>query len=66
MHHEGTAIRIAREAQGLSLRELAALAGVDHAYLSRVERGVAAKPSERWKQAVIAALAARLAERSVA
>jgi transcriptional regulator with XRE-family HTH domain len=29
-----------RQAQGLSLRQLAALAGVDHAMIDRYERGV--------------------------
>lgn len=35
----GKAIRVAREAQGLSQEKLAFNAGVDRTYLGRVERG---------------------------
>jgi len=35
-----------REQRGLSLRELAQLAGIDHAYIYRLEAGEKASPSE--------------------
>lgn len=40
----GTALRVIREALGLSARELAARAGIDPSFLSRLERG-ARQPS---------------------
>lgn len=36
----GSRLRAAREIQGRGLRDVAREAGVDHAYLSRVERGL--------------------------
>lgn len=61
MPHAGTAIQIAREAQNLSIRELARRAEVDHSMLSRVERGVI-EPSARWLKAVTDALGQHMAE----
>lgn len=55
----GAAIRVMREAQGLTLRELASLSGTNHAYLSQVERGHKAA-SPRWMRAVLDALAQNL------
>jgi len=49
-----------REAQDLSLRELARLAEVEPGYLSQVERGLR-EPSPRWLQAVKVALGNHLA-----
>lgn len=60
MHHAGSAIQTLRETQQLSLRQLAALAGTSHSYLSRVERGQR-DPSERWLRAVTDALGKNLA-----
>jgi transcriptional regulator with XRE-family HTH domain len=40
MHHAGKIIQMARKAQNLSLRDLAALSEVDHTTISRIERGV--------------------------
>lgn len=48
-----------REAQGLTLRQLASLADVNHAYLSQVERGLK-EAHPRWMQAVKNALADNL------
>lgn len=48
-----------REAQGLTLRDLASRAGTSHAYLSQVERGEKA-PTKRWVRAVLDALADNL------
>jgi transcriptional regulator with XRE-family HTH domain len=36
----GRRLRLVREAQGRSLRDVAKEAGIDHAHLSRVERGL--------------------------
>lgn len=55
----GGAVRVMREAQGLSLRELAEMAGTSHSYLSQVERGDAVA-SKRVMQALLSALAANL------
>jgi len=59
MAHAGTAIRAMREAQGLSLRDLARLADVDHAYLHKVEAGDRI-PTARWLQSVTEALGRHL------
>lgn len=48
-----------RKAQGVSLRELARLADVQAAYLSKVERGLR-EPSPRWLKAVVDALGKHL------
>lgn len=48
-----------RQAQGLTLRQLADKAGTSHAYLSQVERGDKV-PSPRWMRAVLDALADNL------
>lgn len=55
----GHAIRVMRQAQGLTLRQLADKAGTSHAYLSQVERGDKV-PSPRWMRAVLDALADNL------
>lgn len=55
----GPALRVMREAQGLSLRALAEKAGVNHAYLSQVERGDKI-PNPRWLRSVTDALADNL------
>lgn len=41
----GLALRSLREARGLTLREVATLAGVDHAYIYRLETGEKESPS---------------------
>ena len=48
-----------REAQGLTLRQLAEMSGTSHAYLSQVERGDKTA-SPRWMRAVLGALADNL------
>lgn len=55
----GSALRVMREAQGLTLRQLAEKAGVNHAYLSQVERGDKT-PNPRWLRSVLDALADNL------
>lgn len=52
-------MRVMREAQGLTLRQLAEKAGVNHAYLSQVERGDKT-PNPRWLRSVLDALADNL------
>jgi transcriptional regulator with XRE-family HTH domain len=42
----GVLLRSLREARGLSLRELAQLAGIDHAYVHRLETGDKESPSD--------------------
>jgi transcriptional regulator with XRE-family HTH domain len=49
-----------REAQGLSVRQLAQLAGVSFSHLSRVERGERV-PTERWLRDVTEALGKHMA-----
>lgn len=49
-----------RKAQHLSVRELARLAEVNHAYLSLVERGLR-DPSPRWVKQVTETLGKHLA-----
>lgn len=51
----GPLIRRLRTDAGLTTRQLAAKAGVDFGYLSRVERNLAV-PHPRWSAAVAAAL----------
>jgi transcriptional regulator with XRE-family HTH domain len=60
MQSVGTAIKAIREAQGLSQRDLAKLAGVNAGYLSSVESGNV-EPSQRWLAAVTNALGRNLA-----
>jgi transcriptional regulator with XRE-family HTH domain len=45
-----------REARGLSLRDLALLAGIDHAYIYRLETGDKEAPSEEVLSKLIRAL----------
>lgn len=61
MGNAGTAIRVLRQAQGLSLRELARLAEVEPGYLSMVERGLR-EPSPRWLKSVTDALGQHLGD----
>lgn len=42
----GAVIRALRERRDLSLRDLSTLAGVDHAYISKIERGEKEPPPE--------------------
>jgi transcriptional regulator with XRE-family HTH domain len=55
----GTALRVMREAQGLTMRQLAEKAGTTYGYISEVERGEKI-PSSRWMRAVLDALAQNL------
>lgn len=59
MGHAGTAIRVLRKAQGLSIRELARLAEVNAGHLSQVENGKR-DPSPRWLKSVTDALGQHL------
>lgn len=59
MVNVGVAIATMREAQGLSQRQLARLAGVNSGYLSQVEAGKV-EPSPRWLRAVTDALGRHL------
>jgi DNA-binding transcriptional regulator YiaG len=55
----GVGIKILRTGQGLSLRQLAAMANTSATYISQVERGVRI-PTTKWKRSVIEALADNL------
>lgn len=55
----GTALRVMREAQGLTLRQLAEKSGTNFSYLSQVERGDKV-PTARWLRSVLDALADNL------
>jgi predicted transcriptional regulator len=57
-----TAIEESRVALGVSIRELAREAGVDHTYLSRYERGEVT-PSRSWLRRVALAIGDRVASR---
>lgn len=59
MTDAGPAIKTLREAQGLSLRKLAALSGTNPGYLSQVEQGKKT-PTRRWLRAVTEALGKNL------
>ena len=54
----GFLLRTLREERGLSLRELAQLAGIDHAYIYRLETGAKEAPSEEVLTKLIRALKA--------
>ncbi len=43
----GTYLRGLREAKGISVRQLAAELGIEHSYLSKLERGENTRPSEK-------------------
>ncbi|HXJ57708.1 MAG TPA: helix-turn-helix transcriptional regulator [Verrucomicrobiae bacterium] len=43
----GDILRSSRERRGLSLRELGRLAGIDHAYIHRLETGAKEAPSDQ-------------------
>jgi transcriptional regulator with XRE-family HTH domain len=62
MEHPGHTIRDAREAQGLSLQELARRSGTNASYLSKVERGQR-MPTRHWLKSVTDALGEHLAQR---
>ena len=59
----GQAIRRLRELSGLTLDQVAALASVSPAYLSRVETGQCA-PSIKWIATVSSALASAISDRA--
>lgn len=52
----GLLLRNLREERGLTLRELAQLAGMDHAYIYRLETGVKESPSQEALSKLIRAL----------
>lgn len=55
MTPNGTAIRAFRQCRDLGIRELAKRSGINRGYLSRLERGLVAEPSEaRMRQIAIA------------
>jgi HTH-type transcriptional regulator, competence development regulator len=54
----GFLLRKLREERGLSLRELAQLAAIDHAYIYRLETGAKEAPSEEVLSKLIRALKA--------
>jgi HTH-type transcriptional regulator, competence development regulator len=54
----GTWLKDLRDRRGLSLRELADLSRVDHAYIYRLETGAKEAPSEEVVDKLVAALAA--------
>jgi transcriptional regulator with XRE-family HTH domain len=60
MQHTGDVIQVARKAQKLTLRQLAALSEVDHTMISRIERGLV-DPSPRVVKALTEALGRNLA-----
>lgn len=60
MTQAGTAIKVMREAHGLTLRQLSALSGVSAAHLSRIERGLR-EPSPHTLSAVTQALGRHMA-----
>jgi len=65
MAHPGTGIRAMRQAQKLSLRQLADRAGVSSAYLSLVENELR-EPTQRWVRDVEEALAKHILEKGAA
>ena len=54
----GFLLRLLRDERGLSLREVAQLAGVDHAYVHRLETGAKESPSEEVLSRLIRTLKA--------
>lgn len=65
MTHPGSAIRAMREAQGLTLRQLAERSETSFSYLSLVEREKRI-PTDRWLRDVTDALAKHMLERGAA
>jgi transcriptional regulator with XRE-family HTH domain len=65
MTHPGSAIRAMREAQGLTLRQLADLSETSFSYLSLVEREKR-EPTDRWLRDVTDALAKHMLSRGAA
>jgi transcriptional regulator with XRE-family HTH domain len=58
----GLLLRFLRDERGLSLRELAQLAGIDHAYVHRLETGDKESPSDEALSKLIRALKAEKRE----
>lgn len=56
----GTAIRTLRTSAGITLADLAALAGVSQTYVSRVENGRVA-PTDKWIALVVTAIGEHIA-----
>jgi transcriptional regulator with XRE-family HTH domain len=54
--HVGRAVRAAREADGVSQRELARRAGISPSVISRIEAGIVRQPDERTSDRIAAAL----------
>lgn len=52
----GNLIRIAREQAGMTLREVAEKAGIDHAYINHIEKGTKTNPSAEALQGIAEAL----------
>jgi len=52
----GTVLKDLRESKGFSLRELAQLAGIDHAYIHRLETGEKDSPSKETLDKLIRVL----------
>lgn len=52
----GTMLQFLREQRGLSIRELARLAGIDHAYVYRLEIGDKESPSDEVQAKLMRAL----------
>lgn len=65
MTHPGPAIRAMRQAQGLTLQDLAERAGTSYSYLSQVERE-GRTPTDRWLRDVTDALAKHMLARGAA
>ena len=61
----GVLLRSLRDRRGFSLREVAQLAGVDHAYVHRLETGVKDSPSEEVLSKLIRTLKAGKREAAI-
>lgn len=60
--HTGVALRLLREAADMTIRELAAEAGVSGSYLSRAETGQVT-PSAKWVHLIASAVGRHTADR---
>ena len=65
-HTLGAHLRRLREIRGMSLRALADRAGVDHAYIWRLESGEKTEPSEDILEKILAALDITMGQRVAA
>lgn len=65
MTHPGRAIRAMREAESLTLRQLAEMSGTSYSYLSLVEREETT-PTSRWLRSVTDALAQHMLKKGAA